>query len=37
MADIQIEPRSRRSPWLWILVIVVLIAIALGAWYLLGL
>lgn len=36
MADIQIEPRHRRSPWVWVLVILVLIAIAVGAWWMLA-
>lgn len=36
MADIQIEPRRGRSPWVWVILILVLIAIAVGAWWVLG-
>jgi hypothetical protein len=33
MADIQIEPRRRRSPWIWVILVLVLIALIAGAWW----
>lgn len=35
MADIQIEPRNRRSPWVWVVLVLVLVAVVVVAWWLL--
>jgi hypothetical protein len=33
MAEIEIEPRQGRSPWMWVIVVLVVLAAAAAVWW----